>query len=303
MISAKAVTYKDRRTFTLARIRPEEGAVALQLFGSDPSVVAEAAAIISGGYGAIPRRGSDEEDLSVWCAPVAIDINMGCPVNKIFSNGEGIALMGNPSLIRDIVGAASRAISIPLTVKLRAGIDGEHINAVECALAAQEGGAAMVCIHGRTRRQMYSGLADRGVIADVKAALKIPVIANGDIRRAEDALSMLRDTAADGVAVGRGAVGNPFLFREIVASFGGGTYEAPTVEERAGAALYQLRLAVADKGERVAVNEARKQIGEYFRGLRGSAALRGAVNLATCYGEIERAVVKMIKEDEECPLQ
>ena len=293
MISAKAVTYKDGKTFSLARIRVGEGRVGLQLFGKEPSIVAEAAAMISGGYTALPGCAGEEQFLP----PAAIDINMGCPVNKIFGNGEGSALMASPSLIYDIVKQSAAAIDIPLTVKLRAGIDSGRINAVECALAAEEGGAALVCIHGRTRADMYSGYADRGIIARVKEALKIPVIANGDIRCAEDALSMLRDTGADGIAVGRGAVGNPFIFREIKAALGGGKYKGPTADERIEVALWQLRLAIEDKGERVAVNEARKQIAEYFKGHRGCAALRGEINRATTYSEVETAINRSVKEN------
>lgn len=279
MVSAKAVVYGDKKTQKLARIAPDEGFVALQIFGSEPEIMAEAAASLQSGYA---------ED--GYVPPVAIDINMGCPVNKVFGNGEGSALMKNPALIHDIVRAVRRAISIPVTVKLRSGVDSSHINAVECALAAEEAGASLVCVHGRTRAQLYGGLADREIIKNVKSALHIPVIANGDIVSSESALAMLRDTGADGISIGRGAVGNPFIFREITAALEGKEYSAPTLEEKKHMALEELRLAVLDKGEAFAIPEARKKIALYFKGFRGSAALRGGINTAVTYAEVERLI-------------
>lgn len=279
MVSAKAVVYGDKKTQKLARIASDEGFVALQIFGSDPIVMAEASALLQSGYA---------ED--GYVPPVAIDINMGCPVNKIFGNGEGSALMKNPTLIYDIVRSVRGAISIPVTVKIRSGVDSAHINAVECALAAEEGGASLVCVHGRTRAQLYGGLADREVIKNVKSALHIPVIANGDIVDAESALAMLRDTGADGISIGRGAVGNPFIFGEIKAALEGTNYTAPTIKEKKHMALEELRLAVLDKGEAFAIPEARKKIALHFKGFRGSAALRGGINTAVTYAEVERLI-------------
>lgn len=277
MVSAKAVVFDDKKTLALARILSDEGSVAIQLFGSEPSVMCEA-------VGLILERG-------LGVLPAAIDINMGCPVNKIFSNGEGSALMRSPELIERITAAARSATSLPVTVKLRSGIDSQHINAVECALAAQSGGAAAVCIHGRTRVQMYGGAADRAVIKAVKESVKIPVIANGDIICAADALSMLRDTGADGIAVGRGAVGNPFIFSEIRAALLDEKYTPPTLDERIEVAIRQLTLAVEEKGERVAIPEARKQIALYLRSFRGAAAIRKEINCATTLEEARRALL------------
>ncbi len=276
MVSAKAVVYGDKKTFSLARIHYDEGPVAVQIFGSEPDIMAEAAYTLSNTLDGM--------------RPVAIDINMGCPVNKIFSNGEGSALMKSPELIERITRAVSGAIKIPATVKIRSGINGSSINAVECALAAEEGGASLICIHGRTREQMYGGVADREIIENVKSALQIPLIANGDIVDGESALAMLRDTGADGIAVGRGAVGNPFIFSEIIAAIEGIDYKSPTIEERVSTALLQLRLAVEEKGERIAIPEARKQIALYLRSFHGAARIRAEINRATTYQEVEKTL-------------
>ena len=288
MVSAKAVTFKDKKTFNLARIQGDEGNVSLQIFGSSPDVMAKAAEELERGYegdGFVP--------------PVAIDINMGCPVNKIFGNGEGSALMRDPELIYKITRAVKESISIPVTVKLRAGIDQSHINAVECALAAEEGGAAMVTVHGRTRAMLYSGTADREIIKNVKNCLHIPVVANGDITDSASAISMLSETGADGIMIGRGAVGNPYIFAEVKAALEGGVYTPPTLEMRRELSLRQLRLAIEDKGERIAVPEARRQIAVYFKGFRGSAALRASINSATTYEEVKEALFALDSEAEE----
>lgn len=276
MVSAKAVVYNDKKTFALAKILADEGPCAIQIFGSEPEIMAEAATILSQ-----PKEGA---------SPLAIDINMGCPVNKIYGNGEGSALMKSPELIERITRAVSKSIDIPTTVKIRAGINSSTINAVECAIAAEEGGASLLCIHGRTREQMYGGLADREIIKKVKDSLHIPLIANGDILSAESALSMLCDTGADGIAIGRGAVGNPFIFSEILSALKGETYNEPSTEERVEIALLQLKTAVEEKGERVAIPEARKQIALYLRSFRGAARIRAEINRAITYTDVEKAL-------------
>ena len=285
MISAKAVTFGDKKTFELARILPDEGDVAIQIFGSEPHIMAEAARVLSN-----PKESA---------RPVAIDINMGCPVHKIFSNGEGSALMKSPALIEQIVSAVVKATDLPVTVKLRAGIDDSSINAVECALRAEAAGASLVTLHGRTRVQMYSGFADRKIIGNVKCALQIPLIANGDITNAEQALSMLSDTGADGIAVGRGAVGNPFIFSEIRAALEGESYTPPTLTDRVEVALAQLSTAVEEKGERRAIPEARKQIALYLQGFRGAARIRADINRATEFAEVERILLAATEESED----
>ncbi len=285
MVSAKATVFLDKKTSALARILPDEGRVAVQIFGSEPDTMARAAEMLEPGVG------------GEFSAPVAIDINMGCPVNKIFSNGEGSALMRDPELIFRIVRAVRSATDIPTTVKLRIGIDREHINAIECAEAAESAGASLITLHGRTRSEMYSGRVDMDAIRDVKSAINIPLIANGDITSGADALEMLRYTGSDGVAVGRGAVGNPFIFEEIRCAMDGLEYTPPTMDKRREVALRQLWMSIEDKGERIAVPEARKQIAQYFMGFKGAAQLRAKINLATTYREVEDIVIASSLEE------
>ena len=286
MISAKAVTFGDKKTYTLANIRPDEGAVALQIFGSEPQIMGRAANILS-----------TRDFGNGYVSPCAIDINMGCPVHKIFSNGEGSALMRDPELIYRITKAVKENTDLPVTVKHRAGIDRDHINAVECAMAAESGGASLITVHGRTRVQMYSGSVDKEIIKNVKQSVHIPVIANGDILSGRDALDMLEYTGADGIAIGRGAVGNPFIFKEIISAMRSEAFIPPTLEEKVKTALWQLKLAIEDKGERVAIPESRKQIASYLHSFRGAAAIRAKINQATEYGEIERILTDALNEE------
>ena len=278
MVSAKAVTYGDKKTFNLAKIGVDEGPVAIQIFGREPDVMARAAEIMS-------------EAREGYAAPVAIDINMGCPVNKVYSNGEGSALMKSPELIEKIVLAVKGVTNLPCTVKMRVGIDESTINAVDCALAAESGGADAIAVHGRTKKQMYSGRADREIIKIVKQSLQIPLIANGDVTSADEALDMFSVTGADGIMIGRGAIGNPFLFEEVLARLKGEEYSPPTIEQRCEAALRQLSLAISDKGEGVAVKESRKQIALYISSFRGAAAIRARINRAESYGEVREALL------------
>ena len=277
MVSAKAVCFGDKKTHALARIMADEGPCAVQIFGSEPDIMAKAAESLSRG-----------EPGGV--SPLAIDINMGCPVHKVFSNGEGSALMKSPELIYKIVKSVSGAISVPCTVKMRAGVDSSSVNAVECALAAEEAGASLVTVHGRTRVEMYSGKANMQIIKDVKNSLQIPVVANGDICTGEEAVRVLRETGADGVMIGRAAIGNPFVFSDVVAAFSGADYTQPSIEERIETALFQLRTAVVEKGEAVAVREARKQVALYLRSFRGAAQIRAEINRAETYRDVESAL-------------
>ena len=282
MVSAKAITYKDKKTTELCYIREDEIPCALQLFGHEESVMAEAAGMICAGY----AKGA---------LPTAIDINMGCPVPKITGNHEGSYLMKYPTLVFSLVRATVKASNIPVTVKIRAGYDENNINACEVALAAQEGGASLICVHGRTKTQMYSGRADREIIAKVKDCVSVPVIANGDIVDAQSALSMIKETNCDGIAIGRGAVGNPFVFKQIISAIE--ENEIPTVSEkqRIETALLQLRLAIEDKGEHLAVFESRKQIAEYIKGTSGAAEIRAKINAAPTYEEVKAILSEKCK--------
>ncbi len=282
MISAKAVTFGDKKTFSLAKIGEDEGPVGLQIFGSEPEVMARAAARLEQGEEGFAR-------------PIAIDINMGCPVHKIFSNGEGSALMRSPELIEKIVAAVKRETSIPVTVKMRLGTDREHVNVIECAGAAESGGAEIIAVHGRTKNEMYSGEADLETIRKVKSYLQIPLVANGDIVDADSAVRAFSATGADGIMIGRGAIGNPFIFEEIAARLEGRAFTPPTLEDRITTAIRQLELAVADKGEAIAIPEARKQTALYLKGFRGAAAIRAEINRALTLDEARRALESALK--------
>lgn len=274
MISAKAVCFGDSKTKALARIRPEELPCAIQIFGHEPAVMAEAARRLSCG-------------VEGGVAPTAIDINMGCPVHKIAGSGDGSALMRDPRLVERIVAAVKGAVRLPVTVKIRAGWDANTVNAPEVARAAEAGGADMICVHGRTRSQKYAGKADYRVIAAVKRAVAVPVVGNGDVTSAEAARRLLDETGCDGIMVGRAAVGNPFLFSEIAAMLDGKEPPVITSELRLATALRHLRLAVEDKGEATAVLECRKLLGAYFAGYRGGSAARAALNRAATAAEAE----------------
>lgn len=258
MISAKAVCFGDKKTAALAR--PAEGErVAIQIFGSEPYYMAKAA-----------------ETLMKY-KPLAIDINMGCPVPKCVKSGEGSALMKSPELCGRIVAEVKGAVGVPVGAKMRTGFDDAHKNALTVAQAVAAAGADYVCIHGRTRAQMYSGTAERETLKAVKAALDIPVIGNGDIKCGADAIGMIKETGCDAVAVGRGAMGRPWMFAELAAVMEGRDYVPPTAEECFAAVVKHIRLAVAAKGERVALPELRKHLAWYSKGLYGSAALRNRV--------------------------
>lgn len=276
MVSAKAVVYGDRKTIPLARVSAEECPCAVQLFGHEPEVLAEAARIVAAGVGG-------------GVAPTMIDLNMGCPVHKIVSGGDGSALMRDPALAECIVRAVRDAVKIPVTVKIRLGWDDAHRNAPEVARAAESGGADAVFVHGRTRTQFYAGTADYRGIGEVVRAVSLPIIGNGDVRDAEGGARLLRESGCAGIMVGRGAVGNPFLFRTLAALLSGQPLPPPpTAAEKYAVAKRQLTLAAKEKGESVAVLEARKHLGEYLRGIRGGSASRAEIFRAESAGEMLR---------------
>ena len=261
MVSAKAIYYNNKNTESLLEISEEENPVSLQLFGSGPGLMAEMAKRI------------EERPFSI------LDINMGCPVAKVVKNGEGSALMKDPLLAGRIIEAVAGAIDKPVTVKIRKGFDGEHINAVEMAHIAQESGAAAITIHARTREQFYSGQADWEIIARVKEAVHIPVIGNGDVTGPESAARMLEQTGCDAVAIGRAARGNPWIFREVIHYLDTGQIlPRPGLEERRQMLLAHAALLAEHKGEYIAVREMRMHMSWYTAGFPNSARLRGRIN-------------------------
>lgn len=271
MVSAKAILYKNRNTEELLTIDSKELPVSLQLFGSDPDIMAEIAQQIEG-------RTHD-----------ILDINMGCPVPKIVGNGEGSALMKNPKLVEQIVTKMARATKKPVTVKIRKGFDDSCINAVEIARIAEASGAAAVAVHGRTREQFYSGKADWEIIRQVKEAVKIPVIGNGDLLTAEDVKAMYEQTGCDGFMIARGAQGNPWIFKQILKCFETGkSPEQPSYEEVVEMMLRHARELIAFKGEYTGIREIRKHGAWYTAGYPNSAKLRVQINGVETYEELEK---------------
>ena len=273
MVSAKALCFEQKarasapaKTAELANITVQESPMAIQLFGREPQYMAEAARLIESGE----YRGACQK-----MPPAAIDINMGCPVPKVVGNGEGSALMREPELAADIVREIKRAVKIPVTVKIRAGFTNDNRNAPEMAKMLEDAGADLICIHGRTRQQYYQPYSDNGIIADVKRAVSVPVIGNGDLNCAEDVERMLMQTQCDGVMIARGALGNPWIFSEVIAALEGRPYTPPSAAKRLEAALAHAAALVERKGERIGLPEARKHLVWYCKGLRGAATARG----------------------------
>lgn len=273
MVSAKAIYYNNRNTTDLLEIHPEEGVVSLQLFGSDPEIISSQAKRI------------EERPFQI------LDLNMGCPVPKVVNNGEGSALMKDPILAGRIIEATAKAINKPVTVKIRKGFDDEHVNAVEMAHVAEESGAAAVAVHGRTRQQYYSGQADWDIIAQVKDAVKIPVLGNGDVTDGESAKAMFNKTGCDGILVGRAAQGNPWIFKEINHYLETGEkLQRPSKEEMNKVIKEHARLQLETKGEYTGVREMRKHLAWYTAGLPHSAAFRNEINLVETYEGLLKAI-------------
>lgn len=271
MISAKGILYNNKNTESLLQIHPDEMPVSLQLFGSDPKIVSEMAKRI------------EERPFSI------LDINMGCPVPKIVRNGEGSALMKNPKLVYELVSATVKAIQKPVTVKIRKGFDDEHVNAVEIAKIIEEAGASAVAVHGRTREQYYSGKADWDIIRQVKEAVHIPVIGNGDVTSGEKAVAMQEQTGCDGVMIARGAQGNPWIFSELIAYEKTGEMpKRPDVDEIRQMMLRHARLQLQYKGDYTGIREMRKHVAWYTKGLHNAARLRGDINSVESYEELEK---------------
>ncbi len=273
MVSAKAIFYNNKNTEELLTIHTEEGPASLQLFGSDPKIIAEMAKRI------------EDRPFSL------LDFNMGCPVPKVVNNGEGSALMKNPSLVREILSALVKAVDKPVTVKIRKGFDEAHCNAVEIAKIAEDCGVAAIAVHGRTREQYYSGSADWDIIRQVKQAVKIPVIGNGDVNSPRAAEEMLSRTGCDGVMIGRAAQGNPWIFRDTARYLEEGALpEPPDRRERKRTVLEHARLLVECKGEYTAVREMRKHLAWYTAGMPHSARFRQAINAMETLEELMAGV-------------
>lgn len=261
MVSAKAIYYNNRNTEQLMEIHPDEMPVSLQLFGSDADIIADMAKRI------------EEKPFAI------LDFNMGCPVPKVVNNGEGSALMQNPKLVEEILSKLVKAINKPVTVKFRKGFDDDHINAVEIAKIAEACGVAAVAVHGRTRQQYYSGKADWDIIRQVKEAVSIPVIGNGDVDSPQKAKAMLEETGCDGIMIGRACQGNPWIFREIATYLETGQIPArPLPEEVREVVIRHAKLQLEYKGEYTGVREMRKHLSWYTAGYPGSARFRQMIN-------------------------
>lgn len=284
MVSAKAILYKNKNTEPLMEYQKMEHPIGLQLFGSDPQIMADIAARVQ-------ERGYD-----------FIDVNMGCPVPKIVNNNEGSALMKQPKLVGEIVSAMVKAVDVPVTVKIRKGFDEEHINAVEIAKVIEESGGAAVAVHGRLRSEYYSGHADWDIIRQVKGAVKIPVIGNGDLTTPQDIVKMKEQTGCDAFMIGRGAKGNPFIFSQMKTYFREGYIpEKPPLSEMVQVMLRHAQMMVEYKGEFTGIHEMRKHVAWYTTGYPNSAKLRDEVNHVETYEELEALLHRWSMNDSQIP--
>lgn len=270
MVSAKALTYKNAKTFELIDLTDEKPPISVQIFGSEPDIMAEGARIVA------------EHGASI------VDLNMGCPVPKVVKNNEGSALMLEPDLAASIVTKICKSIKIPVTVKIRKGWDENNVNAVEFAKRMEDSGASAVAVHGRTKYQLYSGSADWDIIRQVKAAVDIPVLGNGDIITPQDAKRILAETKCDAVMIGRAAMGNPWLFKRVSKLINEGIeLPEPSPEERIKMAIRHGELAVKYKNEKIAIKEMRKHVAWYVRGLPHAAKMRDMVNKVTTLDQLK----------------
>ncbi len=276
MLSAKGYVYapNDRRHMEILARSPNEGVCGLQLFGHEPDML----------IAAVEMLNSTSFDF--------FDFNLGCPAHKIVSNGDGCALMREPMAVEKLISALVSASDKPVTVKMRAGFDENHINAVEIAKICEDCGVSAITVHPRTRDQFYSGRSDWSVIADVKRSVEIPVVGNGDIARPDDAFRMVAETGCDGVMIARAAFGNPWIFEEILRAGSGAAYAPPTVRDRVEIAIRHLEMQCANKDERYAVPEMRKHIGRYLTGAPNSTKLRVLLNTLDTKADVENVLIE-----------
>ena len=279
MVSSRALIYQDKKSRSLLHKTPL-GVCGAQIFGNDPSVMADGAAL------ALEASGAD-----------FIDINMGCPMPKIANNGDGSALMKDPEKAARIVEAVVKAVPVPVTVKMRKGWDADHVTAVECAKACEQAGAALIAVHARTREQMYTPGIDPEIIARVKQAVHVPVLGNGDIHSAEDAVTMMQQTGCDGVMIARAALGDPWLFERVNAAIEGlPTPKEPNLQARMNALRRQVEEMVEQKGEYTAMPQARAQTMHYMKGLKGAAALRRCCCTLSRLEDLDELIAAVFEE-------
>jgi len=281
MLSAKAIHFEDKKTAVLGELFDGEP-TAVQIFGREPKIMAESAEKIATASYKHCRNGN---------LPLAIDINMGCPAPKVANNGEGSALLKTPELAADIVREVKRAVSavlpdMPVTVKMRIGWDNANVIGVDFARRMEDAGADVISVHGRTREGKFSAPINFAELAAIKKALTVPMVANGEIFSAADAVRMFERTGCDAVMIGRGSMGNPWIFSEIRAALDGTEFTPPTDKERIETAVRQLDIAVSEKGEKLGVLQSRGQLSWYLKGIRGSASARGALNCAVTRDEM-----------------
>ncbi|NLY66509.1 MAG: tRNA dihydrouridine synthase DusB [Tissierellia bacterium] len=280
MVSCKGLYYGDEKTKNLTYITADERPVALQIFGSDPDIMAKV----------VESHINNREDIDI------LDINMGCPTPKIVKNGGGAALLKNPKLVRKILKSIVRVSNKPVTVKIRMGWDFDSLTGIEIAKIAEEEGIAAITIHGRTRNMFYSGKADWEYIKKVKESVHIPVIGNGDVFEPMDAIKMMEYTGCDGVAIGRGAMGNPWIFKRILALKEGKKDMEPSSEEKINMAIKHLNLLCLDKGELVGVKEMRKHIAWYIKGMKNSNRIKNIINSISSKDEVEKVLLDYLSE-------
>ncbi|WP_077368899.1 tRNA dihydrouridine synthase DusB [Anaerosalibacter sp. Marseille-P3206] len=278
MISSKGLFYNDKKTEELTLIDRRERPIAMQIFGSDPCIMAKI----------VEEKLNNREDIDI------IDINMGCPAPKIVKNGDGSALLKDPSLVGKIVHEVVKVSKKPITVKIRKGWDSSSINAVDIAKIVEKEGASAITVHGRTRDMFYSGEADWDIIGEVKSNVKIPVIGNGDIFTPEDGIRMLKHTKCDGIMVGRGSRGNPWLIKNIIELINGKDVVYPSYEDKIKKAIEHLELLCQFKDERIAVREMRKHIAWYIKGIKDSARIKNQVNTIETVYDMKKLLIDYV---------